>query len=126
MIETLGIIGVGLLGGSIALAARERRLAKRIIGVSRSTVILAERNLELMIAASLDSNADDEHDPVGEVGVQLERLRKSQRERIAGLEQHVDEQRRLIEQATRVVGELLSTVSSQLPAIEDTVECAAA
>jgi prephenate dehydrogenase len=36
MIETLGIIGVGLLGGSIALAARERRLAKRIIGVSQN------------------------------------------------------------------------------------------
>ncbi|HQR07992.1 MAG TPA: prephenate dehydrogenase/arogenate dehydrogenase family protein [Gemmatales bacterium] len=34
MIETLGIIGVGLLGGSIALAARERRLARRIIGIS--------------------------------------------------------------------------------------------
>lgn len=36
MIDTLGIIGVGLLGGSIALAARERRLAKRIIGVSKN------------------------------------------------------------------------------------------
>ncbi len=34
MIETLGIIGVGLLGGSIALAARERCLVKRIIGIS--------------------------------------------------------------------------------------------
>jgi len=36
MIDTLGIIGVGLLGGSIALAARERRLAKRIIGVAQN------------------------------------------------------------------------------------------
>ncbi|MFT3881900.1 MAG: prephenate dehydrogenase/arogenate dehydrogenase family protein [Gemmatales bacterium] len=36
MIETLGIIGVGLLGGSVALAVRERRLAKRIIGISKN------------------------------------------------------------------------------------------
>lgn len=35
MIETLAIVGVGLLGGSIALAARERGLAKRIIGIGR-------------------------------------------------------------------------------------------
>jgi prephenate dehydrogenase len=31
--RTLAIVGVGLIGGSIALAARSRRLAKRIIGV---------------------------------------------------------------------------------------------
>jgi prephenate dehydrogenase len=35
MVETLAIVGVGLLGGSIALAARERGLAKRIIGIAR-------------------------------------------------------------------------------------------
>lgn len=40
MIETLGIIGVGLMGGSIALAARERRLAKRIIGISQNSEAL--------------------------------------------------------------------------------------
>jgi prephenate dehydrogenase len=32
-IPTLAIIGVGLLGGSLALAARSRRLAERIVGV---------------------------------------------------------------------------------------------
>jgi prephenate dehydrogenase len=35
MLNTLAIVGVGLLGGSIALAARERKLAHRIIGISR-------------------------------------------------------------------------------------------
>jgi prephenate dehydrogenase len=35
-IATLTIVGVGLLGGSIGLAAKERKLAPRIIGVGRS------------------------------------------------------------------------------------------
>jgi prephenate dehydrogenase len=35
MVESLCIVGVGLLGGSIALAARERGLVKRIVGISR-------------------------------------------------------------------------------------------
>lgn len=35
-IATLTIVGVGLLGGSIGLAAKERKLASRIIGVGRS------------------------------------------------------------------------------------------
>jgi cyclohexadieny/prephenate dehydrogenase len=34
-IHTLAIIGVGLIGGSIALAARRRGLAERILGVGR-------------------------------------------------------------------------------------------
>jgi prephenate dehydrogenase len=33
LIPTLAIVGVGLIGGSIALAARSRRVARRIIGV---------------------------------------------------------------------------------------------
>jgi prephenate dehydrogenase len=33
LISTLAIVGVGFIGGSIALAARSRRVAKRIIGV---------------------------------------------------------------------------------------------
>jgi prephenate dehydrogenase len=33
--HTLAIIGVGLIGGSIALAARRRQLAERIVGVAR-------------------------------------------------------------------------------------------
>jgi prephenate dehydrogenase len=34
-IHTLAIAGVGLIGGSIALAARQRRLAEHIVGVGR-------------------------------------------------------------------------------------------
>ncbi len=33
--DTVAIVGVGLLGGSIGLALRERKLARRIIGVGR-------------------------------------------------------------------------------------------
>ncbi len=33
--DTVAIVGVGLIGGSIGLALRERRLAQRIIGVGR-------------------------------------------------------------------------------------------
>src|SRR3954463_5962640 len=33
--DTVAIVGVGLLGGSIGLALRERRLAQKIVGVGR-------------------------------------------------------------------------------------------
>src|SRR4029079_9290667 len=33
--DTVAIVGVGLLGGSIGLAVRERRLAQRIVGIGR-------------------------------------------------------------------------------------------
>jgi prephenate dehydrogenase len=33
--DTIAIVGVGLIGGSIGLAARERRVARRVIGVGR-------------------------------------------------------------------------------------------
>jgi prephenate dehydrogenase len=33
--DTVAIIGVGLIGGSIGLALRERRLARRVIGIGR-------------------------------------------------------------------------------------------
>ena len=39
--STLAIVGVGLLGGSIALAARQRGLVQRVIGVGRSAARLA-------------------------------------------------------------------------------------
>jgi prephenate dehydrogenase len=44
-IDTVAIVGVGLIGGSIGLALRERRLARRVIGVSRrkSTLQTARR-----------------------------------------------------------------------------------
>ncbi len=34
-IETLTVVGVGLLGGSLGLAARQRGLARRVVGVGR-------------------------------------------------------------------------------------------
>jgi prephenate dehydrogenase len=39
-VETLTIIGVGLLGGSIALAARRRRAAARVVGVDDNRAAL--------------------------------------------------------------------------------------
>lgn len=39
-IDTLTIVGVGLIGGSIGLAAARRRLARRIIGVGRQMASL--------------------------------------------------------------------------------------
>ena len=33
--DTVAIVGVGLIGGSIGLALRERRLAQKIIGIGR-------------------------------------------------------------------------------------------
>jgi len=39
---TVAIVGVGLIGGSIGLALKDRRLATRVIGVGRSAASLAE------------------------------------------------------------------------------------
>jgi prephenate dehydrogenase len=39
-IQTLAIVGVGLIGGSIGLAARHRQLAERILGVGRQQASL--------------------------------------------------------------------------------------
>jgi prephenate dehydrogenase len=38
--DTVAIIGVGLIGGSIGLALRERKLARRVIGIGRRKVSL--------------------------------------------------------------------------------------
>ena len=40
--DTVAIVGVGLIGGSIGLALRERRLAQKIIGVGRRQQSLDE------------------------------------------------------------------------------------
>jgi prephenate dehydrogenase len=40
-IDTLAIVGVGLLGGSVALAARTRGVARRVVGVDRDSDALA-------------------------------------------------------------------------------------
>jgi cyclohexadieny/prephenate dehydrogenase len=41
-IQTLTIVGVGLIGGSIGLAAKQRGLAKRVLGVGRRQASLQE------------------------------------------------------------------------------------
>ncbi len=55
-IETLAVIGVGLLGGSVAAAARDRGVAERIIGAGSSSESLAHAEaLGLIDAAAGDS-----------------------------------------------------------------------
>src|SRR5262245_625777 len=39
--DTVAIVGVGLIGGSIGLALRERRLASRVVGIGRRPASLA-------------------------------------------------------------------------------------
>ncbi len=53
--DTIVIVGVGLLGGSIALASRERGLAKQIVGVGRS----AQRIEQAVAAGILDAGTTD-------------------------------------------------------------------
>lgn len=46
MFPTLTIVGVGLIGGSLGLAAKQRKIARRVIGVGRNPATLAKaRNL---------------------------------------------------------------------------------
>jgi prephenate dehydrogenase len=40
--DTVAIIGVGLIGGSIGLAVRQRKLARQVIGIGRSEASLAK------------------------------------------------------------------------------------
>lgn len=42
LVQTLTIVGVGLIGGSIGLAARSRGVARRVIGVGRDPANLAK------------------------------------------------------------------------------------
>jgi prephenate dehydrogenase len=42
LVQTLTIVGVGLIGGSIGLAAKSRGVAKRVIGVGRDPANLAK------------------------------------------------------------------------------------
>jgi prephenate dehydrogenase len=58
MFDKVGVIGVGLIGGSIALAIKKRRLAREIIGLSRhkNSAFVARR---LKIIDSIAKNLDD-------------------------------------------------------------------
>jgi prephenate dehydrogenase len=54
-VPTLTVVGVGLLGGSIALAARQRRIAGRIVGCDRSEDVLQRAgNTHMLDAATTD------------------------------------------------------------------------
>jgi prephenate dehydrogenase len=53
--DTLAIVGVGLLGGSIALAARAQGAARRIVGIGRNR----ERLLKAKLAGVVDDVAVD-------------------------------------------------------------------
>ena len=53
--DTLVVVGVGLLGGSVALAARQRGIVRRVIGVGRTVPRLAQaREAGLLDAISTD------------------------------------------------------------------------
>ena len=54
MWKTVTIIGVGLIGGSIGLALRERKLAERVIGVGRRAASLRKaKQLGIVTATTL-------------------------------------------------------------------------
>ena len=53
MIERLGIAGVGLIGGSLALAARRAGVAREIVGLGRTRA-----NLDLALARGILDRAD--------------------------------------------------------------------
>lgn len=61
LFDTLVVVGVGLIGGSVALAARQRGIVRRIIGVGRNAArleqaregrVLDEISVDLVAAAS--------------------------------------------------------------------------
>jgi prephenate dehydrogenase len=54
-LDTLTIVGVGLIGGSIGLAARQRGLARRILGVGRQQ---ARLDLAIRLGAIDEGNLD--------------------------------------------------------------------
>jgi cyclohexadieny/prephenate dehydrogenase len=64
-IKTLTIVGVGLIGGSIGLAARRRSVAERVLGVGRQQTSL-QRALEL---GAIDEALLDINDAVSKADV---------------------------------------------------------
>jgi prephenate dehydrogenase len=54
MIDTLSIVGVGLLGASVGLAARKRRLARHVLGVGRDPATLERAARRGAIDAACD------------------------------------------------------------------------
>ena len=56
--DTVAILGVGLIGGSIGLSLAKRRLASRIIGVGRRTASLAQAKAHGCVTETTTSVAD--------------------------------------------------------------------
>ena len=54
MFQKIAIVGVGLLGGSIGLAARERKLAKEVVGVETNPHTRAEATTRKAVAKCTD------------------------------------------------------------------------
>jgi len=64
-IDTLAIVGVGLIGGSIGLAAKRNGVAGRVIGIGRREVSLQEATkVGAVDATSIDLNAAKDADLV--------------------------------------------------------------
>jgi len=64
--ESLAIVGVGLLGGSVALAAKQRGLARRVVGVGRDATRLEQAQKAGLI--------DDFTTDLGRAAVQMDFL----------------------------------------------------
>ena len=61
LFERVAVIGVGLIGGSLSLALKEKRLCRQIVGVGRSAANLEtalERGIIDSIAADAAAAAD--------------------------------------------------------------------
>jgi prephenate dehydrogenase len=56
--DTVAIIGVGLIGGSIGLALRERKLARRVIGIGRRKESLEKAKVRGCVSQITTSIAD--------------------------------------------------------------------
>ncbi|HMC10371.1 MAG TPA: prephenate dehydrogenase/arogenate dehydrogenase family protein [Pirellulaceae bacterium] len=56
--DTVAIIGVGLIGGSIGLALRERKLARRVIGIGRRKESLEKAKARGCVSQTTTSIAD--------------------------------------------------------------------
>jgi len=67
MFKQLTVIGVGLLGGSFALAMREQGMVEKVVGVSRR-LGSAEQALKLGV---IDEVSDNIHEAVKEADIVL-------------------------------------------------------
>jgi len=63
--QTVAIIGVGLIGGSLGLALKQRRLAKRVIGVTRR----AETLQAALSCGAIDQGSHDPAEAVSEAAL---------------------------------------------------------